>query len=90
MRWFDRLTMQFTTLFRRRAAGAHLDAELAFHLERQIAENRAAGMSVEDARHAALREFGNPALLRDQTRAAWSWGSLETIIRDVRNSVRPL
>ena len=33
------------TLFGRKAAGEQLDAELRFHLEEQIAENRRAGMS---------------------------------------------
>jgi putative ABC transport system permease protein len=90
MRWFDQLTMKFTALFRRRAAGAHLDAELAFHLERQIAENRAAGMTHEEAHYAALRTFGNPALLRDQSRSTWSWASLESLARDVRYNMRSL
>ena len=58
---------------------ARLNDELQFHLERQIAENQAAGMSAEEARYAALRTFGNPALLREQARATWSWDSLEAL-----------
>jgi putative ABC transport system permease protein len=77
-------------LFRRGQAGARLDDELRFHLERQIAENVAAGMSAEDARSAALRSFGNPALVRDQARATWSWAQLESIARDVRLGMRTL
>jgi hypothetical protein len=74
----------------RRRAAAQLDDEMRFHLERQIAENKAAGMSPEDARLAALRTFGNPALLRDQARASWNWNWLESLLRDVRYSVRTL
>jgi hypothetical protein len=33
-------------------------------------------MSTEEARYAALRSFGNPALLREQGRATWSWNWL--------------
>ena len=43
-------------------AGVQLDDELRFHFERQIAENVAAGMSPDEARYAAMRAFGNPAL----------------------------
>jgi predicted permease len=90
MRWVDQLAMKARTLFGRRKAGAQLDAELRFHLENQIAENRAAGMSEADARCTALRAFGNPALLRDQARATWSWGWLESLWRDLRLNVRTL
>ncbi len=90
MRWWDRCTMTFRALFGRSAAGARLDDELGFHLDKQIAENIAAGMNVEAARYAAVRSFGNPALLREQTRASWSWGWLESLLHDVRYSVRTL
>ncbi|HEY1896159.1 MAG TPA: permease prefix domain 1-containing protein, partial [Terracidiphilus sp.] len=73
MRWFDLVAMKTRMLFLRSAAGERLDDELRFHVERQIGENVAAGMSRSEARYSALREFGNPALLRDQARAGWSW-----------------
>ena len=62
----------------------------SFHIERQIAENVAAGMSAEEARYAALRAFGNPALLREQTRATWSWAWLDSLMRDLRYGIRTL
>ncbi|ACO32024.1 MULTISPECIES: ABC transporter permease [Acidobacterium] len=90
MRWWQRVRMAMVTLFRRRQATEQLSDELAFHLEQQMAENRAAGMSAEDARTAALRAFGNPTLLREDARATWRWNSLEKIWRDVRYGVRTL
>ena len=90
MRWFQQLRMRILMLFGRAGAASHLDDELSFHLERQIDENIAAGMSPDEARHAALRQFGNPALLREQTRATWSWSSIESIIRDMRIGARTL
>src|SRR5438477_4557563 len=90
MRWFDRVVMKFGMLFGRRLAAAQLDEELRFHLDRQIGENRAAGMSAEEARSAALRTFGNPALLRDETRAKWNWQGAEQFVRDVRYGMRTL
>jgi putative ABC transport system permease protein len=77
-------------LFRRGNAGARLDAELQDHLERQIAENVAAGMSTEEARFAALRVFGNPALVREMARGTWNWNWLEVLARDLRYGVRTL
>lgn len=90
MRWLAQLRMRIEMLFRRGNAGARLDEELHDHLVRQIDENIAAGMSQEEARSAALRTFGNPTLLRDQTRGAWSWNGLESLMRDVRYGMRTL
>jgi len=82
--------MRIEMLFTRGNAAKSLDAELRDHLERQIAENVAAGMSAEEARYAALQAFGNPALVRDQARATWNWNWLELMARDVRYGVRTL
>ena len=90
MRWLARLRMRIEMLFRRGSAGARLDDELQFHLDQQIAENIATGMSAEEARHAALRGFGNPAALRDQARQTWSWNGIELVLRDVRIGLRTL
>ncbi|MGB8097040.1 MAG: ABC transporter permease, partial [Terracidiphilus sp.] len=90
MHALNRFSMRMRMLFTRRRAAAQLNDELAFHLERQIAENRAAGMSPEQARTAALRLFGNPAVLRDQARATWSWSGVESLLRDLRYSARTL
>lgn len=90
MRWFHQYAMKLQMLFRRGNATERLDDELRFHIERQIEENLAAGMSAEEARCAALRSFGNPALLRDQARASWSWNWLEALVRDIRIGLRTL
>jgi predicted permease len=90
MRWLDTLRMRLQMLFHRGRESARLDAELQDHLDRQIAENRAAGMSPAEARQAALRSFGNPALLREQARESWSWNTLDTLVRDLRIGTRTL
>jgi predicted permease len=90
MRWLAQLQMRIQMMFHRESSSARLDEELRFHLERQIAENIDAGMTAEEARFAALRTFGNPALLREQTRATWSWGWLESLLRDFRYGIRTL
>lgn len=90
MRWQAKLSMRVKMLFARGRSAEALDAELRDHLERQIAENIAAGMSADDARLAALRLFGNPALLREQARQAWSWNGLEMLVGDIRYGLRTL
>ena len=77
-------------LFNRGRAAAHLNDELDFHLDHQIAENIAAGMTPDEARYSALRTFGNPALLRDQARATWSWQGLESLLIDLKYGARTL
>jgi putative ABC transport system permease protein len=77
-------------LFRRGRAAEQLDEELRYHLDCQIAENLAAGMNAREAREAALRSFGNPALLRDQARSSWHWNWLEALLRDLRYGLRAL
>src|ERR1035438_6811813 len=77
-------------MFRRARAVGRLDDQMRFHIERQAAENVAAGMNPEEAHLAALRSFGNPALLRDQARATWSWNWLESLVRDIRYGLRSL
>ena len=90
MRWLAQLWMRIRMLAARGQAGSRLDDELQYHLDRQIAENLAAGMSPDQARAAALRVFGNPALLREQTRATWNWNGLEQFLRDLRIGMRTL
>jgi predicted permease len=90
MRWFERLRMRALMLFRRNNQSARLNQELEFHLEQQIAENIAGGMSAQEAREAALRSFGNPTLTREEARSTWSWNSLEKAWRDLRYGLRTL
>ncbi len=90
MRWLGRLRMRLEMIFRRHRAAGRLDEELRFHLEQQIAENIAAGMSADEARHAALRAFGNPTALRDQARETWGWSGVELMLRDARIGARTL
>ena len=47
--------------------------ELQFHLEEETRERLDDGLAAEDAARAARRDLGNPALVREDTRAVWSW-----------------
>lgn len=50
MRWFDQLQLRLRTIFRRARVDDELQRELQFHLDQQIAENLAVGMSLTAAR----------------------------------------
>ena len=49
-------------------------------------EQRESGVSEDEAHYAALRAFGNPTLIREQTLAVWTWNWLESLGRDVSHS----
>jgi hypothetical protein len=67
-----------------------LERELRSDLELEEEEQREAGISKEEAHYAALRAFGNPALIREQALAVWWWNWLESLARDFRFSLRTL
>jgi predicted permease len=90
MRWWEQFRMFVLMLFCRKRETARLQTELEFHLEQQTAENVATGMQPEEARLAALRLFGNPALLQEEARTFWSWNWLESLWRDARYGLRTL
>ncbi|MBZ5499166.1 MAG: ABC transporter permease [Acidobacteriia bacterium] len=65
-----------------------LEEEMRFHVELQAAENREDGMDAEDARQAAVRRFGNAALLKETSRQVWRWSWIEALGRDVSFALR--
>jgi predicted permease len=69
---------------------ADLERELQSDLELEEEEQQERGMSPEESRHAALRAFGNPTLIREQTHAVWSWNHIENLLRDLKIGVRTL
>jgi predicted permease len=73
-----------------RKRDADLARELQSDLELEAEEQQESGVSPEQARFAALRAFGNPTLIREQTHAVWTWSMLENFWRDLKISVRTL
>ncbi len=66
-----------------RKRDADLARELQADIELEEEEQREHGLSAEEARYAARRAFGNTTLIREQTRAAWSWVWVESLLRDL-------
>ena len=57
MRIADIFRLRIRSLFSRTSVERELDEELQYHLEREIEESVAAGMSRAEARRAALRSI---------------------------------
>ncbi|MEO6569598.1 MAG: permease prefix domain 1-containing protein [Opitutaceae bacterium] len=59
---------RFTALFRKQKLDAEMSEEMRVHLEMQTHANRAAGMSSEEARYAARRQFGGVEQFKERAR----------------------
>ncbi len=75
---------------RRRHPLDDLEAEIRDHLEREVADQVAAGVPPAAARRAARRRFGNPALVREDARAVWVPLWLDQLRQDLRFGARSL
>jgi putative ABC transport system permease protein len=64
--------------------------EVDSHLAMARRDRESAGETPEQAAAAARREFGNAALVREETRAVWAWTWLEQLAQDTRYGVRQL
>lgn len=69
---------------------ADLERELSSDLELEEEEQRGRGASHDEARYAALRAFGNPTLIREQSHSVWSVMWFENLLRDFKIGVRTL
>src|SRR5258707_3968149 len=74
---------------RRRQFG-ELSEEIREHIDEKVEELVEAGMSREEAMHAARREFGNVTRVKEETREVWSVVWLEQLLQDVRYALRML
>ncbi len=88
MRWVRMLRLRVRTLFHAGRVEQELDEELRYHLERQVEQNLAAGMSPEEARYAALREMGGLDQRKEECRDARGGAGLDTLFQDIRYSLR--
>jgi len=80
----------FRQLFRRRALDREIDRELQFHIDRQVADYIAAGLSPEEARRRTRLEFGGAQQIKEDVRETRMLAGLETFWADVRYAVRAL
>ncbi len=67
--WVYTVPLRLRSLLRRRQVERELDEELRYHLERQVEEYVARGMSANEARTLALRAMGGVERQRQHLRA---------------------
>jgi hypothetical protein len=79
-----------TRLFRKDQAENQLDAELRFHLELQISDYIASGISPEEARRRTFLDFGGLESIKQQTRESRRGNFLEALLQDLRYAIRNL
>jgi predicted permease len=90
MLWPRKIWMRLHTLFQSDRAAKQLDDEMQFHLNEQIAENIVSGMNPQDARHAAMRLFGNSTSIKEEARETWGWVWWDQFAQDLRYGFRSL
>ena len=90
MRLASILFMRFRSMFSRAKVEQDLDEELRYHLERQIEEDVASGMSREDARLAALRAFHGLEQRKEECRDMRGWNLMDNLMQDLRYTLRQL
>jgi predicted permease len=57
--------------------------EIELHIEQLTEELAREGLTPQEARLAAIRQFGSPARIQERSRALFSFGLLEDLVRDV-------
>ena len=67
-----------------------MDAEMRAHIEMQTQEHIEGGMAPEEARYAALRQFGNVGSLTERCREERGLRWLDDLLQDVRFGLRQL
>src|SRR5215510_12497250 len=88
--WFYTVPLRLRSLFRRVRVEQELDEELRYHIERQIEEHVAKGMTPEEARYAALRAMGGVEQRKEECRDMRRVRLIEELMQDLRYGLRTL
>jgi predicted permease len=88
MRLLYRIGRRLRSLVRLRAVDAELSEELRFHIERQTAENIAAGMTPHVALRSALLELGGIEQIKEECRDMRRMQWVESSLQDARFAIR--
>ena len=65
-----------------------LEEEIRFHIDTRVEELQRSGLSSDEARTQARREFGSVIRTREESREAWRFGWLEDLAADLRYGSR--
>src|SRR5438477_12873028 len=67
-----------------------LDQDIRDHIEKETQDNIERGMPPEEARYAAVRQFGNVTRAKEETREVSSFVRVEQLWQDIRYGLRML
>lgn len=85
-----RLVRRVSALLNRDSAELAMDDEMRHHVDCEIAERIANGMSADEARRSALRDFGGIERHKEDARDVRGFRPLDDLARDIRYSLRVL
>jgi predicted permease len=77
-------------LFSRTRRYDDISVSIREHIEERTEELIEEGMARKQAEQAARREFGNVTLMRERSREVWQWPALESIVADLKLTLRRL
>ena len=77
-------------LFNRGRRYNDISVSIQEHIEERTEELMEEGRSREQAAQAARREFGNVTLIEERSREVWQWSVLESIVADLKLTLRRL
>lgn len=77
-------------LFGRRRRYDDLSVSIQEHIHERAEELIEEGLAPEEAEQRARREFGNVTLIEESSREMWQWQPIESIVTDLKLSIRRL
>jgi predicted permease len=83
--WWSKI---LRTLGKRENLACELKQEMDAHLQFLIDENLDRGMSPDEARTAAQREFGNMTAVQERSYQSWQFPGFESLLHDIRYALR--
>jgi putative ABC transport system permease protein len=89
-RWIYIAPLRLRSLFRREQIERELDEEMRYHLERKTEEYAAAGLSSDEARHAAIRAMDGIERHKEECRDMRKVNWLEDFWQDLKFAARML
>jgi hypothetical protein len=88
MNWLRSIRTRFRALFRKRELDSDMDEEMRSHSELRTQASIEAGMNSEEARFAALRQFGGTESIKETCREQRGVTWLENLAQDIRYGAR--
>jgi macrolide transport system ATP-binding/permease protein len=86
--WIRVLASRVRAMFRARRHDLELSEELRSHIQMETEANERRGMPAEEARYAALREFGGVTQAAEAYREQRGLPLVETFVQDVQFAMR--